>query len=181
MSLKYGLLGLLGYSDATGYELKKIFDESLNFFWQAQKSQIYKELVNLEKQGWLSVSLVLQEDKPNKKVYSLTPEGREAFLKWLKEDRDNSDLPIRSSFLMKVFFLGELSKERAIEKLEAFLEEQKKEGQEHDHINEYIGNYSDISSPEQAVFWKITARSGVLHHEANIRWAEEALQLLKEV
>lgn len=53
MSLKYGLLSLLNYGDMTGYELSKEFDDSLGFFWQAQISQIYRELNTMEKCGWL--------------------------------------------------------------------------------------------------------------------------------
>lgn len=40
MSLSYGLLGLLNYFPMSGYDLKKIFDDSINFFWAAQTSQI---------------------------------------------------------------------------------------------------------------------------------------------
>ena len=36
MSLKHGLLGLLNYGSMTGYELDKIFRDSLSFFWQAK-------------------------------------------------------------------------------------------------------------------------------------------------
>ncbi len=48
MALKQGLLGLLNYGEMTGYELAKAFNDSLSFFWQAQTSQIYRELNQLE-------------------------------------------------------------------------------------------------------------------------------------
>jgi len=44
MALKHGLLGLLNYKSETGYDLDKLFKQSLNFFWKAQTSQIYREL-----------------------------------------------------------------------------------------------------------------------------------------
>ena len=47
--LKHGILGLLNYGDMTGYEIREVFNKSLNFFWQAQSSQIYRELRTLEK------------------------------------------------------------------------------------------------------------------------------------
>ncbi len=46
--LKHGTLGLLNYGNMTGYEIREIFNKSLNFFWQAQSSQIYRELHTLE-------------------------------------------------------------------------------------------------------------------------------------
>ena len=49
--LKHGILGLLNYGDMTGYEIKDVFEHSLNFFWTAQTSQIYRELQTIEKKG----------------------------------------------------------------------------------------------------------------------------------
>ena len=42
--LKHGILGLLNYHSLTGYEIMEVFRDSLNFFWSAQTSQIYREL-----------------------------------------------------------------------------------------------------------------------------------------
>lgn len=49
MSLPHAILGLLNYMPMTGYDLKNFFDDSIDFFWSAQMSQIYRELKNLEK------------------------------------------------------------------------------------------------------------------------------------
>ena len=77
MSLKHGLLGLVSSEGSmTGYELDKFFKNSLNYFWQAKTSQIYRELKAMEDLGWLTSERVIQEDKPNKKVYSITAEGK---------------------------------------------------------------------------------------------------------
>lgn len=47
--LKHGILGLLNYGDMTGYEIMKVFRDSLSFFWTANTSQIYRELNTLKK------------------------------------------------------------------------------------------------------------------------------------
>ena len=47
--LKHGILGLINYHEMTGYEIMQTFKDSLNFFWKAQTSQIYRELQVLEK------------------------------------------------------------------------------------------------------------------------------------
>ena len=54
MSLKHGLLGLLNYGNMTGYDIDRTFKDSLFLFWQAQTSQIYRELNTMEKLGWLT-------------------------------------------------------------------------------------------------------------------------------
>ncbi|GAH00237.1 unnamed protein product, partial [marine sediment metagenome] len=48
MSLRNALLGLLNYRPRTGYELKKIFEDSIGFYWTTKTSQIYNELNKLE-------------------------------------------------------------------------------------------------------------------------------------
>ena len=84
--LKHGILGLLNYADMTGYEIREIFNKSLNFFWQAQSSQIYRELRTLEKNGWITITTVEQSEKPNKNVCSITKDGRAELLHWLSSE-----------------------------------------------------------------------------------------------
>ncbi len=180
MSLKFGLLGILNYGSSTGYDLKKAFDSSLSFFWQAHKSQIYKELTSLERDGFLSVENVVQLDRPNKKVYSLTDRGREEFLGWLKSDLSEGDFQVRDTFLMKVFFWGELDREEACRKLEAYRGIHEKKLESYQAVAGHIRDYSALVDPEKARYWEFTARFGYRYSENCIEWAEEAIHLLKE-
>ena len=66
--LRYGILGLLNYSDMNGYEILETFRHSLNHFWNAQKSQVYRELIVLENAGYISGIWVEQNGKPDKKM-----------------------------------------------------------------------------------------------------------------
>ena len=104
--LKHGILGLLNYGDKTGYEIMTVFRDSLNHFWTAQTSQIYRELQTMEKNGWISQRHVEQAGKPDKNVFSITAEGRAELLRWLRAD--NLPRSVRDPFLMKTFFRGEL-------------------------------------------------------------------------
>lgn len=106
MSLKYGLLGLLNYGKMSGYDLDKVFKDSLAFFWRGQTSQIYRELGAMEKSGWITSEIEFQTDKPNKKWYSLTPDGKKELMNWLAspEGAVEDMLHVRSPFLMRLFF-----------------------------------------------------------------------------
>lgn len=104
--LKHGILGLLNYGDMTGYEIHEAFENSLNFFWPAQTSQIYRKLTVLEKNKWIVKQTVEQCGKPNKNICSITEEGRKELLRWLRDPDVNIDM--RSPTLMKLFFMGEL-------------------------------------------------------------------------
>jgi len=79
MSLKYALLGFLNYQPMTGYELKKFVDTSVADFWSGELSQIYSTLKQLEADSLAEVNVEVQTDRPNRKVYSITPRGRAAF------------------------------------------------------------------------------------------------------
>jgi len=96
MSLQYAILGLLNYDSMTGYDIKKMFDEAINNFWAASISQIYRELGTLEGKGYLTSVIHQQDDRPDKRIYSITDSGKAAFRSWItnfpeklaKEKRD---------------------------------------------------------------------------------------------
>ena len=110
--LKHGILGLISNGDKTGYEIKAVFRDSLNHFWAAQTSQIYRELQTMEKARWIRQTHVSQVGRPDKNVFSITPAGHDELVRWLRED--NLPSGFRNPFLMKTFFMGELPIEENI-------------------------------------------------------------------
>ena len=56
--LKHGILGLLNYGDMTGYEIMTAFRDSLQFFWSANISQIYRELQTLKEKSFVQCEKV---------------------------------------------------------------------------------------------------------------------------
>lgn len=96
-ALSYGLLSLLAFTDMSGYDLML----QIQPFWPAKHSQIYPLLAQLEKDGYVRFEAISQSDKPDKKVYSLTPKGNEALLHWMT---DPSDPPVlKDVFLLKTY------------------------------------------------------------------------------
>ncbi len=184
MSLKHGLLGLLNYGSMTGYELDKTFKDSLGFFWQAKTSQIYRELDAMERSGWLTSEWIIQSEKPNKRVYTITDKGKEELARWLSApESDVADAAMRtkSAFLMRVFFAGETSVERALEMLRAY----RKQCLEHslgmnaawDAIPSYEASVNDAGKTQ---YWKIAALYGDAYFRAGLEWADKAIALLEE-
>ncbi|MFH8727691.1 PadR family transcriptional regulator [Streptomyces termitum] len=76
MSLKHAVLAALLEGEASGYDLAKIFDVSVANFWAATPQQLYRELDRLSEAGLITARMVEQERRPNKRMFSLTPEGR---------------------------------------------------------------------------------------------------------
>jgi DNA-binding PadR family transcriptional regulator len=63
-------------SDASGYDLTKVFDASVANFWPAVPQQLYRELDKLESDGLIAGYVVEQDRRPNKRVFSVTDAGR---------------------------------------------------------------------------------------------------------
>ncbi|WP_172250804.1 PadR family transcriptional regulator [Saccharibacillus deserti] len=95
--LSYGLLALVSRTEASGYDLML----KIQPFWQAKHSQIYPLLGSMEEQGLLSAKWIQQADKPDKKLYSITPEGTLKLHEWLSEP--TAPPVMRDEFNLKCF------------------------------------------------------------------------------
>ena len=178
--LKHGILGLLNYGDMTGYEIKEVFERSLNYFWTAQTSQIYRELQTIEKKGWAKSTRIEQAGKPDKKVFQITDEGKEELMHWLIFE--DSGFTMRSPLLMKVFFMGELSVEEGINFFEIFKNEMKNYLVKLQAADQYIDSFSAIiPKKETTVYWEMTLDFGKRNMQMYIEWADSCISKLKSV
>ncbi len=76
MDVKTLCLGALALGDATGYEIKKQFEDGpYSHFHQASFGSIYPSLGQLSDEGLVTCTAMPQEGKPDKKVYSITSQG----------------------------------------------------------------------------------------------------------
>lgn len=181
MSLKHGLLGLLNYGEMTGYEITKVFEDSLGFFWQAQMSQIYRELNAMEKAGWLTFRTVFQTDKPNKKVYSITEQGREELRAWLQKDLTGDFFTARNAFLMQLFFSAEKGEEETLQALERLREAYLAVVQKAGAIEESIRSYGNgMPTGKEQLYWEMTAQYGYAYYEMCGRWLSDCIRRLEE-
>lgn len=118
MSLDYAILGFLYEKPMSGYELKKTFDTSVQHFWPADQSQIYKTLANLNKAGWVDLRIETHDDRPNSKVYSITDEGKNALREWM--GKALPPIEPRMPWLIQLFFAGTLPDEAVLDLLRQF-------------------------------------------------------------
>jgi DNA-binding PadR family transcriptional regulator len=96
-------LGILSLGDATGYEIKKQFEEGpFSHFYRVGFGSIYPALNEISARGLATVTQHAQENRPDKKVYSLTELGRRALMQALlkRPERDQ----VRSDFLFTMAF-----------------------------------------------------------------------------
>lgn len=83
--LRYLALGLLMKGPNHGYQLDQDLAEKFGMIWKAGQTKLYITLSALEKNGLLRTKLEPQENRPDRKVYHLTDQGRKTFLDWVSE------------------------------------------------------------------------------------------------
>lgn len=173
------LLGMLA-EPASGYDLKKVFGQSVRHFWYAELSQIYPALAKMEKEGLLSSKSVASDKGPNRKIYSRTHKGKKALHDWL------ADGPIcrteRLSYLTQVFFLENIAADQRISFMEAlkadFAERLEELQSIEKHWSENDPRYPD-DLPDQELFRQMTLRSGLLKYQVMVEWCRECLERMR--
>ena len=109
MDIELMILGFLMSGPKTGYRLKAISGK-LIMFYSITLNKIYPVLRKLEGNGFIKKEIVFQTGKPNKHLYSLTPDGKAYFLEKLKGPPAPIDLV--NPFLIKAFFFRFLDKDQ---------------------------------------------------------------------
>ena len=110
MDVKTVCLGMLTDGPASGYDLKKCFESSFGHFFPAGYGSIYPALATLARNGHVEFEEVPQEGKPDRKVYSITKEGREALMEGLSNPRPTHK--VRSEFLAMMCFAHLMTEEQ---------------------------------------------------------------------
>lgn len=105
LTVELALLGLLREGAMYPYEMHQrlLQREALGFLWQLKQSHLYALLARLEADGYVVHTLESQGARPPRKRLRITPEGRDVFMRWLREPvvhgRD-----VRLEFLAKLYF-----------------------------------------------------------------------------
>jgi len=103
MDVKTLCLGVLSLGDASGYEIRKMFEEGpFAHFHQASFGSIYPALSKLLQAEQVTCAVEAQDGRPDKKVYSITDKGLRAFRAALTKTPDVDR--VRSETLFMLFF-----------------------------------------------------------------------------
>ena len=85
MSVRNALLGLLAQRPRHGYELHGAFVALAGGqeIWDVKPAQVYTTLTRLEEAGLVAQEGVEKERGPEKRIFAVTPRGREELSAWL--------------------------------------------------------------------------------------------------
>ncbi|AKN32842.1 PadR family transcriptional regulator [Clostridium carboxidivorans P7] len=175
-TLKYAILGLINRSPLTGYDITKKFNDTLVEFWYAKHSQIYPELKKLTDEGLISYETVIQGEKLEKKLYTITEKGKKALQKWLAKDEPLQQTP-KDIFRLKAYFCDEMD-------INTLLKQFKSELNKHNERLEYLENSmeellkkKDVSKVSSSDFGDYIVLTGAIMREKNyIDWLEDCIK-----
>ena len=176
MALTHTILATLGNEAFSGYDLWKRFTEETSHYWKASQQQVYRELSKLEAQGAIAPEIVTQESRPNKKLYRVTPIGKEILTTWIAEPSE--PMAVREELMVKVLaahlvppevIIKELQRRQQIhsEKLAAY----KKEEQE------MLSESSELSLDHKCIY--LTLRRGIRYETQWVEWCSEAIAMFE--
>lgn len=180
MSLEHILLGLVR-EPASGYDLKRLFDERIAHFWAAELSQIYPTLKRLESRRWVRSRAAASARGTGKRLYDLTSAGRKELRAWLSAGPRFGDE--RFPFVAQLFFMGELGdRERTLRFLGAVRE----------HFAAKLAALRSLERmwseadprypdrlPEEDFHVQLALRKGLVSLEAHLAWCDESIARVK--
>ena len=171
MALTHTILATLGNEAFSGYDLWKKFTECPSHYWQASQQQVYRELGKLETQGAIAPEVVSQEGRPDKKLYRITPIGKEILTTWIAEPSE--PMAIREELLVKVLSAHLVSPEVIVEELQRRQQIHAEKLAKFQEVEREMLASAPMSEPEKCIY--LTLRCGIRYETGWVEWCEEAI------
>lgn len=175
MALSEAILVCLADEPLTGYDLAKRFGETIGFFWRADHQQIYRTLSRLRAQGLVTDELVVQQGRPNKRVYSITDAGRQRVLEWSREEHPAAS--VKDDLLVSLYGLRHADVAAVREQVAERLDQHRRRLALYERIQQ--DRFADVDEGNPAAMGRLLGLDlGLSYERAWISWCEEALDRL---
>lgn len=121
------ILGLLIKQQSTTYDIKIAMEHSISKFYSNSFGSINPAIKKLEKNNLITCKELIENGRL-KKLYQITPGGKNQYEQWIQQPIQQGRL--KDEVLIRIFFLGDSNKEQQQKLLKDYLEvllESKKE------------------------------------------------------
>jgi DNA-binding PadR family transcriptional regulator len=172
---KYAVLGLLTYAPLSGYDIRRIYAQSLGNFWSESYGAIYPILKKLEEEGLATREVERGEGKPDRNVYTITGLGRDELHRWLAQPPD--PMKERIEVLLKLFHGWEVGPAVMIEHV-------RRTRAEHEALLLRYAHYDEEMTRDNeppSAYWLMTVSCGQHLSKAYIEWCDETIAKLEEL
>ncbi|MGB7085431.1 MAG: PadR family transcriptional regulator [Phormidesmis sp.] len=174
MALSYAILAALTNQPCSGYDLVKRFNRSVECFWSASHQQIYKALSKLEEDEQISSEKIEQENRPNKKLYTVTDAGRQHLQQWIGEQ--DAIAPLKSELLIKLSVGHTVPTDTLLQTLQTYYDQHREKLKSYQIVSKQYAQVPQLSRESQ--FQYLALRAGIRQQLAWIAWCEEAMGFL---
>ncbi len=181
---KFAILGMLSHESLTGYDLKKRMEFTIGFFWpDLSFSKIYPNLKKLEVEELVRMKKIEGENRPDRKIYTITEKGRLELKEWISlpidMEKSRNMFSIMQELLLKLFFGGITSVEDSIEFISISAEQFK---QSQNLLEQFEVNLKEnLKNSDDHYYFLTTVLMGIEVSKAVISWSKKAKELLKEI
>jgi PadR family transcriptional regulator AphA len=173
MDLRDTILGLLSLKPSSGYDLKLIISRSVVYIWSGNNNQIYKTLIELEKEGLITFQVQTQKILPAKKVYSITDKGASELHQSLLATPEIPER--RKDILIQLTFAEKLTDEEVLTLL------RRNEDKISSHLQMSQANAAKLgsskySSKREEYLWKRIADNLIATDQTELNWVRQTQQ-----
>ncbi|MGI1658306.1 MAG: DUF4180 domain-containing protein [Desulfitobacterium sp.] len=177
MSISFAILGILSWKPSTGYELKKVFQDSSFMYWSGNNNQIYKALLQMQDEGLVTSEVIHQDSAPSKKLYRITNDGLTELKEWVLSSPEAPEF--KKTFLIQLAWSDLLNNHELNELLSRY----------EDTINvqlllEQEKNRRSLNSPNrndrETFLWNSIYQNLITSYQAELDWINQVRQKLFE-
>lgn len=169
--LEHIILGLLLEHEMNGYELKKTIDHTVGIFYSASYGSLYPALKRLADKQLVNVTVI--GDSKNKKVYSILPAGKEAFLVWLAQPLQLT----KNEHLLKIFFYDYLDEGTRRTRLAEYRIKVASERERLNNVERIVAKeLAQISDPQQYYYRLSVLQYGLHYFEMEGNWVDDIME-----
>lgn len=168
-TMEYTLLGLIGTSSMTGYDVHKVFATTPLAHFSSSPGAIYPALRRLARRGLLDAQLDKTREARPRRLYSLTPAGEEALETWLHVPVTRDELIRGGGAPILRFALaeGRLSTEDVLAYLESYREALES------YVEELRGHETQVPS-DASLHARLALQHGIRGYQSQAEWVKWA-------
>jgi PadR family transcriptional regulator AphA len=171
---RYVLLGLLQEEELSGYEMKKIIDIRMSFFWQESFGQIYPELSKMIEEGLINFSNTESTEKMKREKirYEITPKGEKELKEWMEAENEKDTS--RSEILLKMFLSTDKNVEEMRRHITAFKEQSEQKLALFNLFDVQLNQNIEIHNNHKQILCVLNL--GIRQAKLYIDWSKEILE-----
>jgi DNA-binding PadR family transcriptional regulator len=168
-TMEYALLGLLGMSPGSGYDVHKVFEGTPLAHFSSSPGAIYPALKRLARAGLLEEEMDRAVEARPRRVYSLSEQGEARLEEWLREEVTREELIRKPGAALLRFSLMEsrLSKAEVVSYLRGFREV----------VAAYVEELKTYREMAEGggLHGLLALENGIAGYECDLKWIDRAM------